>query len=314
MSTLDRDDFAARAERHRPALRAHLYRLTASLEEAEDLVQETLLRAWRSQDSFEGRSSLRAWLYRIATNTGLDALRRRPDKVAVGRGVEVPWLQPFPDELLDRVETDEEEPSSTVLARETIELTFLVAVQHLPPRQRAVLLLRDVLGWSAAQTAEALEQSVPAVNSALQRAHATLRQRLPEQRSDWAPGEPSPVDRRLLDRYMDAHDRADPEAIADLLGDEMRFTMPPQPLVYEGPDAFVRLLAESFGDPSFGRFKLLPTRANGRLAAANYIRAPGDDAFRAMSLDVLRIEDGRLVEVTTFEPHLFEAFGLPPRL
>ena len=209
-----------------------------------------------------GALLLRAWLYRIATNTGLDALRRRPDRVAVGRGVEVPWLQPFPDELLDRVATDEEEPSLTVLARETIELTFLVAVQHLPPRQRAVLLLRDVLGWSAAQTAEALEQSVPAVNSALQRAHATLRERMPEQRSDWAPGEPSPEDRLLLERYMDAHDRADPDAIAELLGDEMRFTMPPQPLVYEGPDAFLRLLAESFGDPSLGQFKLLPTRAN----------------------------------------------------
>jgi RNA polymerase sigma-70 factor, ECF subfamily len=155
---------------------------------------------------------------------------------------------------------------------------------------------------------------VTAVNSALQRAHATLRERLPEQRSEWAPGEPSPEDRLLLERYMDAHDRADPDTIAELLGDEMRFTMPPQPLVFEGPAAFVRLLAESFGDRSLGQFKLLPTRANGRLAAANYIRAPGYDAFRAMSLDVLRIEDGRLVEVTTFEPHLFEAFGLPLEL
>jgi RNA polymerase sigma-70 factor (TIGR02960 family) len=315
MSKSESDDFAARAERHRPALRAHLYRLTASFEEAEDLVQETLLRAWRNRDGFEGRSSLRTWLYRIATNTGLDALRRKPQKVAVGKGVEVPWLQPFPDELLDQVATDEEEPGSTVLARETIELTFLVAVQHLPPRQRAVLLMRDVLGWSAAQAAEALEQSVAAVNSALQRAHATLREHLPEERSDWAPGDISAEDRRLLERYMDAHDRADAESIGELLGDEMRFTMPPQPLVVEGPEAFVRLLAdEAFGERSLGQFKLVPTRANGRLAAANYLRAPGDDVFRALALDVLRIQDGRLVEVTTFESHLFAAFGLGPRL
>jgi RNA polymerase sigma-70 factor (ECF subfamily) len=315
MDQRDRDAFVDRAERHRPALRAHLYRMTASLEEAEDLVQETLLRAWRNRDRFEGRSSLRAWLYRIATNTALDALKRRPHTVAVGRGVEVPWLQPFPDEMLDQIATEEEEPDSAVLARETIELTFLVAVQHLPPRQRAVLLMRDVLGWSAAQTAEALKHSMPAVNSALQRARATLRQHLPKERSDWAPSEPTPEDRRLLERYMEAHDRADAEAIAELLGDEMRFTMPPQPVMYVGPEAFVRLLVDTaFGSGSPGRFKLVPTKANGRLAAANYIRAPGEDAFHALSLDVLRIRHGRLVEVTTFQPHLFAAFGLASRL
>jgi RNA polymerase sigma-70 factor, ECF subfamily len=309
------DDFAARADRHRPALLAHLYRMTASLEEAEDLVQETLLRAWRAREQFEGRSSLRSWLYRIATNAALDALKRRPDKVALARGVEVPWLQPFPDDLLDRVATDEEEPGSTVLARETIELTFLVAVQHLPPRQRAVLLMRDVLGWSAAQSAAALDQTEASVNSALQRARATLREHLPEDRSDWVPDEPSAEDRRLLERYMDAHDRADADAIAKLLGDEMRFTMPPQPIVYEEPGEFIRILEESaFGDPTLGHFKLVPTRANGRLAAANYIRAPGEDAYRALSLDVLRIRDGRLVEVTTFEGRLFDRFGLPPIL
>jgi len=213
------------------------------------------------------------------------------------------------------VATDEEEPASTVVARETIELTFLVAVQHLPPRQRAVLLMRDVLGWSAAQSAAALDQSEASVNSALQRARATLREHLPEDRSDWVPAEPSAEDRRLLERYMDAHDRADAEAIAKLLGDEMRFTMPPQPLVYERPEEFVRMLLESaFGDPAFGRFRLVPTRSNGRLAAANYVRAPGDDDFRALSLDVLRIRDGRLVEVTTFEGRLLGPFGLPPIL
>jgi RNA polymerase sigma-70 factor (TIGR02960 family) len=315
MSAPDTDDFAARAERHRPALRAHLYRMTASFEEAEDLVQETLLRAWRNHGSFEGRSSLRVWLYRIATNTGLDALRRRPDKVALGKGVEVPWLQPYPDELLDQIASEEEEPGAMVTARETIELAFLVAVQHLPPRQRAVLLMRDVLGWSAAQTADALGQSVPAVNSALQRAHSTLREHLPERRSEWTAPEPSPEDRRLLERYMDAHERADAEAVAELLGDEMRFTMPPQPTLITGPEAFVRLLAdEGFGPNGVGEFRLVPTRANRQLAAANYVREPGDDVFRAMSLDVLHIARGRLIEVTTFEPHLFTAFGLASRL
>jgi RNA polymerase sigma-70 factor (ECF subfamily) len=311
MAHRERDDFAARADRHRPALLAHVYRMTASLEDAEDLVQETLLRAWRARHRFEGRSSLRAWLYRIATNAALDALRREPAKVPLSQGVEVPWLQPFPDELLDQIPTDEEEPASTVLARETIELTFLVAVQHLPPRQRAVLLMRDVLGWSAAQSAAALDQTEAAVNSALQRARATLREHLPEDRADWVPPEPSRDDRRLLERYMEAHDKADAEAIAELLGDEMRFTMPPQPLVYEGAEAFLELLrTTAFAPQEPGRLKLVPTRSNGRLAAANYIRE--GDSFRAMSFDVLRTKNARLVEVTTFEPRLFGWFGLPP--
>jgi len=289
--------------------------MTASLEDAEDLVQETLLRAWRRRDGFEGRSSLRAWLYRIATNACLDELRRRPDRVAIGGGVEVPWLQPFPDEMLEQIVTADEEPDSAVIDRETIELAFLVAVQHLPPRQRAVLLMRDVLGWSAAQTAEAIEQSVAGVNSALQRAHATLREHLPERRSNWTAGPASAEDRELLDRHMKAHDLADAGLIADVLGDEMRFTMPPQPMLVEGPQAFVRFMSDSaFGVHFPGQFKLVPTRANGRLAAANYVQALDDDAFRAMSLDVLRTNHGRLVEVTTFEPHLFEAFGLPSQL
>lgn len=175
--------------------------------------------------------------------------------------------------------------------------------------------MRDVLGWSAAQTAEALDQSVAAVNSALQRAHATMREHLPERRADWALGDASAEERAVLDRYMDAHDRADAAAIADLLGDEMRFTMPPQPTLVEGPRAFVEFMARyAFGPESPGEFRLVPTRANGQLAAANYVRRPGEAAFSAMSLDVLRCEHGRLVEVTTFEPHLFAYFGLAQTL
>lgn len=235
--------------------------------------------------------------------------------MAIGGGVEVPWLQPFPDEMLEQIVSTDEEPGSAVVDRETIELTFLVAIQHPPPRQRAVVLMRDVLGWSAAQAADAIEQSVAAVNSALQRGRATLREHLPDRRSDWTAGPASAEDHELLDRYMTAHDLADAGLIAELLGDEMRFTMQPQPTLVEGPQAFVRFMAESaFGADSPGEFKLVPTRANGRLAAANYVRAAGEDAFRAMSLDAPRTDHGRLVEVTTFEPHLFEAFGLPSQL
>ena len=202
-----------------------------------------------------------------------------------------------------------------MIDRETIELAFLAAIQHLPPRQRAVLLLRDVLGWSAARDRGGPRRSVPAVNSALQRARATLRERLPARRSDWRAPAASAQDRELVDRYIEAHDRADAALIAELLGDEMRFTMPPQPIVVDGPQAFVRFMAETaFGADSPGEFELLPTRANGCPAAANYVRAPGDTVFSALSLDVLRLEDGRVVEITTFEHHLFAAFGLAQRL
>src|SRR3954451_25293590 len=231
------DDFTARVERHRREIHVHCYRMMGSYQDAEDLVQETFLRAWRRRDTYEGRASLRAWLYRIATNACLDALEKRPRNAGEGDGVEVPWLQPIPDRLLDEVAAAGGEPDAEVVARETIELAFLVAIQHLPPRQRAVLLARDVLGWSAAQTAEVLDLSAAAVNSALQRAHATMKARLPERRSEWT-DQSTLSERELLERYMEAHDSADADALAELLDDEMRFTMPPQPLVKEGATEF----------------------------------------------------------------------------
>ena len=308
------DDFTARVERHRRELQLHCYRMTGSFHDAEDLVQETLLRAWRARKSFAGRASLRTWLYRIATNVCLDALAKRPRKPASG-ATEVPWLEPYPDELLDRVAADDDLPDATVVARETIELAFLVAIQHLPPRQRAVLLARDVLGWSAAETAEMLDLSVAGVNSALQRARATMRERLPERRTEWTAAEQSEAERELLDRYLDAHDRADADALTALLGEEMRFTMPPDPFTTEGVEAFVEMCRGAFAGPeALGHFKLVPTRANGQPAAAEYIEAPGDDRYRALGLDVLTVRDGKIVAVTTFEPHIFAAFGMPMEL
>jgi RNA polymerase sigma-70 factor (ECF subfamily) len=308
------DDFTARVERHRRELQLHCYRMTGSFHDAEDLVQETLLRAWRARKSFAGRASLRTWLYRIATNVCLDALAKRPRKPASGP-TEVPWLEPYPDELLDRVAADDDLPDATVVARETIELAFLVAIQHLPPRQRAVLLARDVLGWSAAETAELLDLSVAGVNSALQRARATMRERLPERRTEWTAAEQSEAERELLDRYLDAHDRADADALTALLGEEMRFTMPPNPFTTEGVEAFVEMCRGAFvGPEALGHFKLVPTRANGQPAAAEYVKAPGDDRYRALGLDVLTVRDGKIVAVATFEPHIIAAFGMPMEL
>src|SRR5215510_12206885 len=181
MSTYGRDDesgFTELLERHRRRIQVHCYRMLGSLDEAEDLTQETFLRAWRGRKGFEGRSSIATWLHRIATNACLDALERRPRQVS--ETGEVSWLQPCPDELLDEVPAGETEPGEAIIEKETIELAYLVAIQHLPPRQRAVLILRDVLGWSASDAGEALETSVASVNSALQRAHAGMREHLPE--------------------------------------------------------------------------------------------------------------------------------------
>jgi RNA polymerase sigma-70 factor (ECF subfamily) len=184
------DDFTALTRRHRREIHVHCYRMLASFDEAEDAVQETFLRAWRSADGFVGES-IRPWLYRIAPNVCLDALRSRSRRARAMVVTEVPWLQPYPDLLLDEIPATDDEPDALVVARETIELAFLVAVQILPPRQRAVLLLRDVLGMSASETAELLEASVAATNSALQRARATLQEHLPSHRAEWRAQAPS---------------------------------------------------------------------------------------------------------------------------
>ncbi len=302
------DEFAALAEPHRRELRAHCYRMTGSYDEAEDLVQETFLRAWKNIGGFAGRSSIRTWLYRIATNACLDALDGRarrilPDQLTGEPPAEVAWLQPYP------------EPDAAAVARETVELAFLVAVQHLPPRQRAALILRDVLGWPAAQTAELLDASVAATNSALQRARATVRRHLPDRRLDWTPPAAlSAAERAVVRRYVTALERADLTAIAGLLAEDVRATMPPYPEWFACRDDVLAALTATWDPASpdwVGRFRAVPTRANGRPAIAAWTTRDGvrHDAFAVTVLDV---EGDRVAAMTAFhDTHLFAAFGLP---
>lgn len=316
----DASAFGVLVERHRRELQVHCYRMLGSFEEAEDLVQETFLRAWRKRETFEGRSSFRAWLYRIATNACLDTIKgtsRRVPRAHPHTVAEIPWLQPFPDRLLDEVATSDAEPAAVVVAKETIELAFLAVIQYLPPRQRAVLILRDVLEWSASETATLLETSVASANSALQRARATLRDHRPARSRplDWTPAaDPSADERAVLRRYMEAHERADAAAVVDLLRQDARVAMPPRPTRYEGRAAVAAFFARAFGRDRLGDLRLVPTRANRQPAAACYLRRWDDDAYRALALDVLRVEGGAVVEIVAFEPRLFPAFGLPATL
>ena len=311
----DESAFAALVERHRRALHVHCYRMLGSFEEAEDAVQETFLRAWRARGSFQGGDLLRAWLYRIATNACLDAIRRSRRRVpSLSSIAEVPWLQPYPDRLLDEIAPSSEEPDAVVVARETIELAFVAVIQLLPPRQRAVLILRDVLGWSAIETAERLELSVPAANSALQRARATLRQHLPGERTERRTTDLSEQERALLAGFIATHESGDAEAAVALLRDDIRVTMPPYPWRYEGLAAVTSLIEQGTGGNGPGDWRLVPTRANRLPAAASYLREWGGAEHRAFKLDVLRVQDGRIAEITTFGPGLFPAFGLPPAL
>jgi RNA polymerase sigma-70 factor (ECF subfamily) len=323
----DEPAFAALVERHRGELQVHCYRMLGSLEDAEDLVQEAILRAWRGRERFGagGRFLFRAWLYRIATNACLDVLRTRsrrvmpPDvapaadpTVVPSPPADLPWVQPYPDRLMEQVTAPEQEPGAVVVARETIELAFIAAIQHLPPRQRAVLILRDVLGWSARDTASLLETTVASANSALQRARATLRHRLGERRAEWrTDSQRSAEERELLRRYIEAHERADIDALAALLREDARLTMPPHPTWFEGRAAI--LVASKQGlDPSFGDLRSVPAWANRQPGVAHYLQGPGETQFGALAIDVLRIEDGRIHEITSFvDPDFFAAFGLP---
>jgi RNA polymerase sigma-70 factor (TIGR02960 family) len=311
----DRSAFAALSERYRRELHVHCYRMLASFDDAEDAVQETLLRAWRSHDSFDGSSLLRAWLYRIATNVCLDILRRSSRRAAAMNSfADVPWLQPYPDGMLNEVAPSDEEPDAVVVERETIELVFLAAMQVLPPRQRAALIVRDVLGWPAAETASLLDTSVAAANSALQRARATMQKHLPQRRSEWSVGDLTDVERSLLERFIDAHERGDVAAAVAISSQDIRVTMPPNPSCYQGLEAIAPLLERGLGSRTDGDWRLLPTGANRMPTAASYLRRPGDSEFRAFKFDVLRIEDGLIAEITTFGAALFPAFGLPATL
>jgi RNA polymerase sigma-70 factor (ECF subfamily) len=317
----DESAFGELAERYRRELRVHCYRMVGSFEESEDLVQETFLRAWRKRTSFEGRSTFRAWLYAIATNVCLDALERRPRLASSYDGAqplaEIPWLQPYPDQLLEGIASSDAEPDAAVVAKETIELAFIAAIQLLPPKQRVALIARDVLGWSAAETAALLDLSVAAVNSALQRARATLKQHLPPRRLEWAPGaDPSQEERALLQRYVDATERGDAAAMVQLMREDAFFAMPPEAEWFVGNEAIVEAWVKGgFGSDSFGHLRCLLTRVNNQPAVAVYLRRPDDDEYRPLAIDVLRIEAGSIVEITAFdlEPFL-DALGLPPTL
>jgi RNA polymerase sigma-70 factor (ECF subfamily) len=320
MAAVDDATFASECEAYRRVLRAHCYRMTGSFDEAEDLVQETLLRAWRSRAGFEGRARLSTWLHRIATNVCLDALEAKPARVLpqdVVRAVspddepratpplrpELPWLQPYPDHALD--------PETLATSRQSIELAFLAALQHLPVRQRAALLLRDVLGWSAKEVAELLEMTVAAVNSALERAHATIRTLVPTGRGEWTPLVPPTDDERaILARYIAAWETDDPAALTQLLRDDVRWAMPPAALWFAGRGA-VEELFRLFPMRFHGEHRLVPVGANGGLAAASYLRPHGGDEYRLVGVHVVRVERGEIAEITTFAKDLCRGFALP---
>ena len=312
---VDEAAFTELAERYRPEMRIHCYRMLGSFEDSEDAVQETLLRAWRRRDTFEGRSTFRAWLYRIATNACLDTLGRRDRRLQTATGPEVPWLEPFPDRLLEELPARDEDPDAAVVAKETIELAFMAAIQHLPPRQRAVLILRDVLGWPAKDTAGLLEASVASVNSALQRARSALKRHLPERRLEWAPGaDASGAEEALLERYLNATEEADAEAFVEMMREDARFSMPPEPGLWVGRRTIVEAWSEGFDTERFGRMRGVVTRANMQPAVACYLKRPGETTYRPMALDVIRIEDGRIAEIVTFPPQVFPAFAVPDEL
>jgi RNA polymerase sigma-70 factor, ECF subfamily len=310
-------------EGYRGELTGYCYRMLGSAFDAEDAVQETLVRAWRSADGFEGRSSLRTWLYRIATNVCLDALKRRERRarpmdlgpataVSAAELVERPaeaWIEPIPDGRLLPADGD---PAAVALAREGIRLAFVAALQHLPPRQRVVLIVREVLQWQAAEVAELLDTSVASVNSALQRARATLAARQPAETEALEPADEE--QRALLARYVDAFERYDMDALAAVLHEDATQTMPPYELWLQGRD---EISAWMLGPGAKCRgSRLLPVAANGAPAFGQYRCSEAGPGHEPWALQVLEIAGGRIVGLNAFldTARLFPLFGLPPRL
>jgi RNA polymerase sigma-70 factor, ECF subfamily len=322
----DRAEFARLADPFRPELLAHCYRMLGSVQDAEDQVQETLLRAWRSYGDFEGRASLRTWLYRIATNTCLRALEnraRRPLPTGLGgpgedperpvaAGGEVPWLEPIPDAMVGAGGSDgPDDPASVVVNREGLRLALIAALQYLPARQRAALILRDVLQWQASEVADLLGTTTTAVNGLLLRARARLQQAAPVQDDIREPAEPE--QRTLLDRYAAAFENADAAGLAQLLQQDAVFEMPPIPTWFTGRERIGQFLgARVLGRP--GDFKMIPVAANGQPGFAGYLRGR-DGGYRAHAVQVLTIGAAGIAHVVSFnQPELFPAFGLPETL
>ena len=313
----------ATLEGYRRELTGYCYRMLGSVSDAEDAAQETLVRAWRAADRFEGRSSLRTWLYRIATNVCLDELDGRhrrvrpmdlagPSTVAEAELVALPdgrWLEPAPD---GQILPQTGDPAEQAALRESVRLAFVAALQHLPARQRAVLLLRDVLRWRAAEVAELLDTSVAAVNSALQRARAALDERAPAETDVLDPLDAD--QRRLLERYLDAFERYDMTALRTLLHEDATQTMPPFDLWLSGRDEVVGWMLGPGAECEGSR--LVATAANGMPAFGQYRRAASGDGHEPWALQVLEIRDGTIVGLNAFldTARLFPRFGLPPRL
>lgn len=327
VSARDQAEFGTRIEPFRRALRVHCYRMMGSIHDADDMVQETFLRAWRRREDIEGISSLRAWLYTIATNVCLDALKRRPRRLVPaahggastlaepipGAVLEPIWLVPYPDALLPAA--DEQNPEEQVAAREHVTMAFIVALHRLPPRQRAVLLLRDVLDWPASEVAALLGTTTAAVKSALHRARATLAD------NPAAPGAEigSTLDDAALARltsYVRAWETADIAALVRLLREDATFSMPPIPAWYRGRETIGAVLARTvFSGAARDRWRLLPVRANGLPAFGLYRRAEPPALYRAYGIQLVTMDEGGIGDITTFiDPALFTFFNLPPAL
>jgi RNA polymerase sigma-70 factor (TIGR02960 family) len=310
---------------HRRELQVHCYRILGSMQDAEDVLQETLLAAWRGLERFEQRSSLRAWLYRIATNRSLNALRdagRRPppalefpfDTPQPTRMGEPTWVEPYPDILLESIIDAAPGPDARYETRETVELAFIAALQHLPPRQRAALVLRDVLGFHAAEVAETLDSSVSSVKSALQRARATLEQCLPPTDHDRLLPD-SPAERELVRRFADAFQADDINGVVGLLTEDAWLTMPPSPLEYQGPVLIASFLRDVATWRHGQRYRLVPTRANTQPAFGCYRTDAHAPIAHATGLVVLTLQGGRIVAITQFmNPSILSSFGLPRTL
>jgi RNA polymerase sigma-70 factor, ECF subfamily len=318
----DEGAFRGLIEPYRAELHAHCYRMLGSLHDAEDAFQETLLRAWRALPRFGGRGLLRPWLYRIATNVCLDALARRPKRLLpIDQGppaqpdddpgtpfAESVWVEPYPDREIG-VEDGYAAPDARYERREAVELAFIAALQHLPARQRAVLILRDVLGFAAREVAEQLDTTVASVNSALQRARRSADQRLPEQSQQAALRSlGDAVVRQLVDRYMDAWERGDVDALAALLAEDVTFAMPPYARWWRGRDVIAAFAAEPV-------HRYLATQANGQPANAAYRWDSTKGLYIAEALEVLTLEGLQVKEMTAFmKPELFPRFGVPEAL